>query len=93
SNQGNDLPVKIDLCEFINNKIDSDKDLLSNSQDNLVNQSKTVSYDWQLLTDIELPPEINAVEFPDFDRVSSAKDPLLNIDIDGRYKRTCGVRR
>lgn len=84
SNQGNDLPVKIDLCEFINNKIDSDKDLLSNSQDNLVNQSKTVSYDWQLLADIELPPEINAVEFPDFDRVSSAKDPLLNIDIDDK---------
>lgn len=80
SNQGNNLPIKIDLCEFISDKIDGDKDLLSNPQNNLVNQSKTVSYDWQLLADIEIPPEINAVEFADFDRVLAAKNPLLDID-------------
>jgi chemosensory pili system protein ChpA (sensor histidine kinase/response regulator) len=82
SNQGNYLPVKIDLCEFITDKdkIDGDKDLLSNPQNNLVNQSKTVSYDWQLLADIEIPPEINAVEFADFDSVLAAKNPLLDIE-------------
>ncbi|MFM6089157.1 MAG: response regulator, partial [Dolichospermum sp.] len=80
NNQGNDLPIKIDLCEFITEQVNGDQNLLSNSEYNLVNQSKTVSYDWQLWPDIELPPEINAVEFADFDRVAVAKDPLLDID-------------
>ena len=80
SNQGNNLPIKIDFCDCITDNVDSHQDLLSNSQDNLVNQLKTVSYDWQLLADIELPPEINAVEFADFDRVLASKNPLLDID-------------
>ena len=80
SNQGNNLPIKIDFCDCITDNVDSHQDLLSNSQDNLVNQLKTVSYDWQLLADIELPPEINAVEFANFDRVLDSKNPLLDID-------------
>lgn len=80
SNQGNNLPIKIDFYDCITDNVDSHQDLLSNSQDNLVNQLKTVSYDWQLLADIELPPEINAVEFADFDRVLASKNPLLDID-------------
>ena len=87
SNQGNNLPIKIDFCDCITDNVDSHQDLLSNSQDNLVNQLKTVSYDWQLLADIELPPEINAVEFADFDRVLDSKNPLLDIDYKSNGQR------
>ena len=87
SNQGNNLPIKIDFCDCITDNVDSHQDLLSNSQDNLVNQLKTVSYDWQLLADIELPPEINAVEFADFDRVLDSKNPLLDIDYKSNEQR------
>ena len=41
SNQGNNLPIKIDFCDCITDNVDSHQDLLSNSQDNLVNQLKT----------------------------------------------------
>ena len=91
SNQGNNLPIKIDFCDCITDNVDIHQDLLSNSQDNLVNQLKTVSYDWQLLADIEIPPEINAVEFADFDRGLASKNPLLDIDDKYNEQHKCDI--
>ena len=61
SNQWNNLPTKIDLGQIIDDHASVQINMLANQADHLLN--KPVTSDFKLLENVELSPEINAVDF------------------------------